>query len=107
MWKQRFYIVGRISRFVKIVGKRISLDELQLYVSEYGFDNVCTGDDVLVKVGCINISPKEQKLLKKKLITKFSMPNNALKIFRIEKIERTSSGKIAYEKNDKKMKVLL
>jgi long-chain acyl-CoA synthetase len=100
--QKRFYIVGRISRFVKIVGRRLSLDELQLYVSEYGFDNVCTGDDVLVKVGCVDISPKEQKLLKKKLITKFSMPNNALKIFRIEKIERTSSGKIAYAKNDKK-----
>lgn len=105
--QKRFFIVGRSSRFVKIFGNRISLDDVQNYVNELGFESVCTGNDFFIKVGCINISISEKKILKKKLMGKLNISGNVIKIFYLKKIDRTSSGKIAYSEIDKKMKASL
>jgi acyl-coenzyme A synthetase/AMP-(fatty) acid ligase len=46
-----FYIVGRISRFLKLYGVRIGLDELEhLIVQNFGVETVCTGDDNVGRV---------------------------------------------------------
>ena len=105
--KNRFYIVGRMSRFVKIVGKRINLDDLQNIINELGYENVCTGNDSFIKIGCTKISPDNQINLIRTLMQKINIPKNAIKIFQIDVIERKLSGKVAYEENDKKMEALL
>ena len=80
---------------------------MQNYVDELGFESVCTGNDFFIKVGCINISISEKKILKKKLMGKLNISGNVIKIFYLKKIDRTSSGKIAYSEIDKKMKASL
>ena len=105
--KNLFYIVGRINRLVKIVGKRINLDDVQNIVYDLGYENVCTGNDSFIKVGCTHILPKNQLTLIRALMQKIDIPKSAIKIFQIDKIERKLSGKIAYEENDKKMKISL
>jgi acyl-CoA synthetase (AMP-forming)/AMP-acid ligase II len=103
----RFYIVGRMSRFVKIVGKRINLDDVQNIIYDFGYENVCTGDDSLIKIGCTNISPDNKINLIRTLMQILKIPKNAIKIFEIDTIDRTSSGKVAYKENNKKMEALL
>jgi len=105
--KNRFYIAGRMSRFVKIVGKRINLDDVQKIVTDFGYENVCTGDDSIIKIGCINISSENRINLLRKLMKKINIQKSAIKIFEIDKIERKKSGKVAYEENNKKMEALL
>lgn len=105
--KKRFYIVGRKNRFVKIVGKRINLDDLQNIVYELGYENVCTGNDTFLKIGCTNITLENKTILTRTLMQKIDIPKNAIKIFQIDRIERKSSGKIAYNENDEKMKTSL
>tara|TARA_B100000780_G_C21126823_1_gene457583 strand:- start:3297 stop:4742 length:1446 start_codon:yes stop_codon:yes gene_type:complete len=105
--KGRFYIVGRKSRFVKIVGKRINLDDVQSIVSDLGYENVCTGNDSFIKIGCTNISSENIINLLRILMEKLNIQKRAIKIFAIDKIERKTSGKVAYQENDKKMDALL
>lgn len=105
--KNRFYIVGRKSRFVKIVGKRINLDDVQSIVSDLGYENVCTGNDSFIKIGCTNISSENKINLLRILMEKLNIQKSAIKIFEIDKIERKTSGKVAYHENDKKMEAML
>ena len=46
-------------------GKRINLDDVQEIISGYGLESVYTGDDILIKVGCVGISPRRPKFSKK------------------------------------------
>ena len=99
-----FFVNGRKKRFVKLFGKRINLDDVQEIISGYGLESVCTGDDILIKVGCVGISPQEGQNLVKKLMSKLGLPNTAFKVYKLDKIERLASGKIAYQANNKKMR---
>ena len=98
-----FFVNGRKKRFVKLFGKRINLDDGRS-ISGYGLESVCTGDDILIKVGCVGISPQEGQNLVKKLMSKLGLPNTAFKVYKLDKIERLASGKIAYQANNKKMR---
>jgi len=52
-----FYIVGRVSRFLKLYGFRISLDELeQMIKAKFSLDCVCTGDDDKMNIFVTNDS---------------------------------------------------
>lgn len=101
-----FYLVGRKNRFIKMSGRRMSLDDIQNMISEMGIENVCTGDDDLLKIGCVGISSEDEKMLLVSLMERLNLPKAAVHIFHIDKIEKTVSGKIAYSKNDKKMNVV-
>lgn len=104
--KGLFYIVGRKSRFVKIVGKRINMNDVQDLVLSSGFENVCTGNDFRLNIGCLKINPNEMKSLKKALMVKLGLPSAAIKVFELDEILRTTSGKIAFKANDDKMSEL-
>lgn len=89
-----YYIKGRLKRFIKVFGNRVSLDEIESIAVENGFKCVCTGkEDKLIIVTEDNdaITPLKQTISK---ITKIHPTSISVK--HIELIPRNESGKVLY-----------
>jgi long-chain acyl-CoA synthetase len=89
-----YYIKGRIKRFIKIFGNRISLDEIENLAKENNFNCVCSGiDDKLY------IFSEQSEILTnvKTLITKMTgIHPSSIQTFYIQNIPRNESGKVLY-----------
>lgn len=90
-----YYIVGRSKRFLKIYGRRFSLDEMEALIKQHaGGCAACFGVDDQVRIA-IDKSTTEQvvaQLLKDLL----KIHPNAFRIVRIESIPRLPNGKVDY-----------
>lgn len=90
-----FYIVGRVSRFLKLYGLRISLDEMeQLISSTYEMETMCTGSDEKLKV---YITKQDLLFEVGEFITrKTGLHHQFFQIIWIDEIPRNEAGKIIY-----------
>ena len=86
-----FYIAGRIKRILKVAGSRISLDEVEKLLNQYGHNCVCAGKDDHLYIYTL----KEDQVQIKKII-KEKLNLRGVKIIRIEKFPRNHFGKILY-----------
>lgn len=50
-----FYLAGRLKRFLKVFGNRISLDEVEAQLREDGFDGAVSGRDDLILIAVKNL----------------------------------------------------
>jgi len=95
-----YYIVGRISRFIKIFGHRVNLDETERLVKEeFEGEFACVGSDNELHVFTVDkkINEKDVRVfLKDKLKVNIS----AFKVVYIEEIPRKRNNKIDYSKLD-------
>lgn len=88
-----YYIIGRKSRFSKIVGLRISLDEIERWMSACGLHGIVSGDDRLIVVATTQTETDDPK---KRLIQRFALPASALTVLVLESIPTLPSGKFDY-----------
>jgi len=89
------FIIGRMKRFLKIYGLRISLDEVEFLIkNKFSIDCYATGDDKLLKV-FITESANLQEI-KTWLSSTIQLFHQAIEIVHIDKINRNSSGKIIF-----------
>ncbi len=98
-----YYITGRKSRFLKILGKRISLSEVEGHLQARGFDCLCGGKDDLFLVACSQeAAPDKQKevfnKIKTEVVLKYKIPVDLINVFSIQQVPRNSAGKINYQK---------
>ena len=91
-----YYIFGRESRFIKIIGNRINLDELQNKMKIKNINCACDGIDDLMKIFIENI--KEEKKVIKFFSKETIINSKYYKIIKINKIPRNKNGKILYSK---------
>jgi long-chain acyl-CoA synthetase len=93
-----YYIVGRNSRFLKLFGSRISLDESEHIIkSVFNIECICTGNDKLMK---IFITDKyKQELVKKLIIDKTRVNHNAIEVIVVDEIPKNETGKPSYDLN--------
>ena len=90
-----FYIVGRTSRFLKLYGARISLDELQDMIAiEFNTDCVCTGNDEKMTVYITNENLNSD--VTNYIVNKTKLFHKAFEIIYIKEIPRNAVGKIIY-----------
>ena len=90
-----FYIVGRISRFLKLYGIRIGLDEVeQLIFQNFGVENMCTGTDEKMKIYITKEGILEE--ISAFVIHKTSLYHQAFEVVYIPSIPRNDVGKIIY-----------
>ena len=94
------FLEGRKSRFLKLFGNRVSLDDIEDYFLEQTPNNsvVASGSDDNLKIyieGKIEIDAL--KHLEKKLSRFLSINHSAINIESIDKIPRNSSGKVQYK----------
>lgn len=90
-----FYIVGRMKRFLKLFGLRVSLDQSEKIIKDsLGVDCACAGDDQKMK---IYITDEVQKDATKKLIAeKTGLVPTSFEVIVIPAIPRFESGKVNY-----------
>lgn len=90
-----YYIVGRISRFLKIYGSRYSLDEIEgIIKSDLNIDCVCTGVDDQLKI-LITESSLEKPLIDL-IVKKMGIFHKAIVVEVVLEIPRNEYGKIVY-----------
>ncbi|WP_160175121.1 AMP-binding protein, partial [Photobacterium sanctipauli] len=90
-----FKIVGRMNRFSKIYGLRISLDEVEQYLESVGVKAIVNGNDTHLIVATLNVGESDNiiKLLQKKL----SLNASALYVKELDEYPLLKSGKIDYK----------
>lgn len=90
-----FYITGRMKRFVKIWGNRCNLDSIEQLLKPICPDCACTGDDEEIQV-YITDKRLSANHIREYLSEKTHLNISAFFIYIIDKIPRTTSGKILY-----------
>ncbi len=89
------FIVGRMKRFLKIYGLRISLDEIELLIkNKFDIDCYAAGDDTILKVYVTDAGILPE--VKTWLSTTINLYHQAIEVLYIEEIRRNTSGKIIF-----------
>ena len=91
-----FYIVGRLKRFLKIFGKRFSLDDMEAVIGQHvGQPVACFGADDRV---CVAIDPATtRESVARVLKDVLHLHPSAFRISNVEALPRLSSGKLDYQ----------
>ncbi|WP_158539756.1 AMP-binding protein [Gordonibacter sp. 28C] len=90
-----FYIEGRKSRFLKVFGNRVGLDDLERLLAEHGVSAACTGEDDCVRVFVEN---GEAELATELLPLLTGLNHAAFLVAAVEDLPRSESGKVLYSK---------
>ncbi len=90
-----YYIVGRKSRFLKIYGLRVSLDEIETMVREkFGIECLCAGRDD--KLQLVITKADSVDAVRKHIIDKTGIQSLAVEISCQAEIPRNEFGKVLY-----------
>jgi acyl-coenzyme A synthetase/AMP-(fatty) acid ligase len=94
-----YYITGRKKRFLKMLGSRVNLDEVeQKIIAEFGIECVCSGVDDEMRV---YITDEEySKQVKAYLVNSINLFVKSIKVIVIDEIPRNDSGKVLYTQLD-------
>ncbi|UMY65824.1 MULTISPECIES: AMP-binding protein [unclassified Flavobacterium] len=91
-----YYITGRLSRFLKLYGTRVSLDETeQLVRGAFDTDCMCTGNDQQMRIHVTN--PDIQKEVLDFMVTKTGLFHRAFEVVVVDEIKRNQAGKTLYQ----------
>ncbi len=90
----RYQIVGRATRWVKVAGKRISLDGIEQDVKAAGLDGRVAGADGRIVMAVVGDT--DTKLLKAHWVQKLQIPQNDLNVIALEELPETATGKTDY-----------
>jgi acyl-CoA synthetase (AMP-forming)/AMP-acid ligase II len=91
-----FRVVGRQSRFLKLVGLRIGLDEVERALSARGLRPYAVGDDTRMTVFLAGADPAVAAETEDHLITRYGLTGKLLAVRPLEEVPLLSSGKIDY-----------
>jgi len=91
-----FYIVGRMNRFIKLFGNRISLDDIEKYCVSKGIECACVGSDNQLEIYVLTSSVDKIVNLKTDLMSSFRINHGVVKVYSLLDFPRTNFGKIKY-----------
>jgi long-chain acyl-CoA synthetase len=89
-----FYITGRDSRFIKIAGQRINLDEIENYFRREGWNCITGGEDELLLMAVAGGG--DLKKIKEVVVKKFRIDFDNVEIFQVPEIAKNINGKPKY-----------
>ena len=102
-----YFIVGRKSRFIKLFGHRVSLQDIENKLLKNGFEVLCGGTDDLIEVFANSLSVDHGSEIKGLMIKLFKIPPRSVSVYGLLKFPRNDFGKIQYHKLNAKNAVLL
>ena len=91
-----FRVVGRQSRFLKLVGLRIGLDEVERALGAEGLRPYAVGDDTRMTVFLAGATPEEAARVRAELIRRYALTQKLVAVRPIDAPPLLSSGKIDY-----------
>jgi acyl-coenzyme A synthetase/AMP-(fatty) acid ligase len=89
-----YSIVGRRSRFLKLFGNRVNLQEIEQIIRSAGIECACGGDDAALRIYITDASRRREALTVVQQMTR--LHPSALRVIELEQIPRNSFGKVAY-----------
>jgi acyl-CoA synthetase (AMP-forming)/AMP-acid ligase II/lysophospholipase L1-like esterase/acyl carrier protein len=89
-----YYITGRKNRFSKILGLRLSLDEIEQWLHARGGQGIVSGDDTLI-VAAVTCHA-DAAALKRALAQRFGLPLSVVVALVLDPIPTLPSGKFDY-----------
>ena len=92
-----FYIDGRIQRFLKIFGVRISLDAVERMLVERGIEGAAYGTDDLLMISVLNLPVDRCEELQKWLATTLTLHHSGVGVRSISELPRLVNGKVDYQ----------
>ncbi|MFI3296133.1 MAG: AMP-binding protein [bacterium] len=91
-----YFITGRKSRFLKLFGNRINLDQIEILLKSQHLSAACVGSDEKLIVYVEEYST--EKLIVDYISNEIKINRKAIEVRFIEKLPRSESGKILYSK---------
>ena len=96
-----YFVTGRMSRFLKLLSYRVSLDQSErLIQEEFGIECACSGTDQRMNVYITDESKKADVL--DFITAKTNLYKTLFKVYVVKEILRNDSGKIRYKDMDEK-----
>jgi long-chain acyl-CoA synthetase len=92
-----FYIEGRIKRFLKIFGVRISLDAVERTLAERGIEGAAYGVDDLLTVSIVNLQIDDFEEVQKFIATTLGIHHSGVRVRAISEFPRLANGKVDYQ----------
>lgn len=89
------FLVGRNSRFAKLYGHRLNLDDIENEISAQGIDIACTVVNEVLIVATSDKSSVDDLL--SKIVSEFKLHRSAVKIQVYSHLPRLDSGKVDYK----------
>ena len=94
-----YYVTGRLSRFLKLLSYRVSLDQSErLIQQEFNIECACSGTDHRMNIYIVDRSKKIEVI--EFISKKTGLFKNLFKVFVVPEILRNESGKIRYKEMD-------
>lgn len=90
-----YKIVGRASRFVKIAGLRIGMDDLEALLSEHGKSCVVAGDDHRLAIASLDGADTAE--IREFIARRCGLPIAAVVVFSLVEPPRLPTGKLDYQ----------
>lgn len=94
-----YYVTGRLSRFLKLLSYRVSLDQSErLIQQEFNIECACAGTDQRMNIYITDGSKKSEVV--EFISVKTGLFKNLFKVFVVPEILRNESGKVRYKEMD-------
>ena len=94
-----YYVTGRLSRFLKLLSYRVSLDQCErLIQQEFGVECACSGTDQRMNIYITDANRKDDIL--DFISRKTNLYKSLFRVFIVPEIIRNDSGKIRYKEMD-------
>lgn len=91
-----FYIVGRLSRFLKLAGHRVGLDECERIInSRFEITSACSGNDSALVIFVTEDCHVDE--IQRYISEKLKLNMNLIRVIVIDSIPRNEAGKILYK----------
>lgn len=92
------YLKGRLTREIKILGKRVSLDDIDsILVNKFpDIEFSCIGKEDHIDIFCSGVENGIDKEILLLLDRSIKIPKNLISVVYLEKIPRNSAGKVMY-----------
>lgn len=94
-----YYVTGRLSRFLKLLSYRVSLDQSErLIQQEFNIECACSGSDQRMNIYLTDGAKKDEVI--DFIAGKTNLYKSLFKVFVVPEILRNDSGKIRYKQMD-------
>lgn len=92
-----YYITGRLKRFIKLFGLRISLDSIDNWLNQHEINGISTGTDDLLQICFEGVHVDKQNEIVSLLSKEFKLNLNFIKALSINSIPRKNGGKVDFK----------
>ncbi|MFD8010190.1 AMP-binding protein [Streptomyces sp. NPDC058955] len=92
-----YEIVGRRSRFLKILGLRVDPQRIEALLERHGLDALCAGDDEHIVLAVVRRPGWDERRVRRRVADECGLPARALQVHLLPELPRLVTGKPDYQ----------